>query len=76
VSSPGLDRALRHVADYRRFRGRLAKIVTSVPQNGQSAFSGRIVGVEEDSVVLEEGRKTHRVPVASIKRGRLAVEFK
>jgi ribosome maturation factor RimP len=93
VSSPGLDRALRHAADYRRFAGRLVRIVTSAPLNGQSAFSGRIVGVErdvgvgrevgreggrekdEDMVVLEEGRKTHRVPVASIKRGRLAVEF-
>ena len=79
VSSPGLDRVLRHAADYRRFAGRLARIVTSVPLDGQSAFSGRIVGIErnagEDMVVLEEGRKTHRVPVASIKRGRLAVEF-
>jgi hypothetical protein len=26
-------------------------------------------------VVLEEGRKTHRVPLAQIKRGHLAVEF-
>ena len=77
VSSPGLDRALRHEADYRRFTGRLAKIVTSAPLNGQSAFSGRIVGVERGARwCLEEGRKTHRVPVASIKRGRLAVEFK
>ena len=79
VSSPGLDRALRHVADYRRFTGRLARIVTSAPLNGQSAFSGRIVGIErsgdEDVVVLEEGRKTHRVPAARIKRGHLAVEF-
>ena len=87
VSSPGLDRVLRHAADYRRFAGRLARIVTSTPLDGQSAFSGRIVSVEReqggdpngdahgDIVVLEEGRKTHRVPVASIKRGRLAVEF-
>ena len=67
------------MADYRRFTGRLAKIVTSAPLNGQSAFSGRIVGIERsgdgDVVVLEEGRKTHRVPAASIKRGHLAVEF-
>jgi ribosome maturation factor RimP len=75
VSSPGLDRALRHEADYRRFAGRLAKVVTSEPLNGQSAFSGRIVGVDEGVVVLNEGRRTHRVPVAAIKRGHLAVEF-
>jgi ribosome maturation factor RimP len=76
VSSPGLDRPLRHEADYRRFTGRLAKLVTSAPLNGQSAFSGRIVGVDaERSVILEEGRKTHRVPLAQIKRAHLAVEF-
>ena len=75
VSSPGLDRPLRHEADYRRFVGRLAKLVTTVPLNGQSAFSGRITGVEDGDVLLEEGRKTHRVPLAQVKRGQLAVEF-
>jgi ribosome maturation factor RimP len=75
VSSPGLDRPLRHEADYRRFQGRLAKLVTSEPLNGQSAFAGRIAGVDEGVIVLEEGRRTHRVPIAQIKRGNLAVEF-
>jgi ribosome maturation factor RimP len=75
VSSPGLDRPLRHEADYRRFQGRLAKLVTTEPLNGQSAFSGRIVALENGEVVLEEGRKTHRVPLDRIKRGQLAVEF-
>jgi ribosome maturation factor RimP len=75
VSSPGLDRPLRHEADYRRFVGRLAKLVTTTPLNGQSAFSGRITGVEGGEVVLAEGRKAHRVPLAQIKRGQLAVEF-
>jgi ribosome maturation factor RimP len=75
VSSPGLDRPLRHEADYRRFTGRLAKIVTAEPVEGQSAFAGRLAGVEEGTVVLEEGRKVHRVPVALVKRARLEVEF-
>jgi ribosome maturation factor RimP len=75
VSSPGLDRPLRHAADYRRFTGRLAKIVTDEPLDGQSAFAGRLAGVAEGVVLLEEGRRTHRVPLARIKRGRLDVEF-
>jgi ribosome maturation factor RimP len=75
VSSPGLDRPLRHEADYRRFAGRLAKVVTTAPIDGQSAFSGRILAVEAGMVILEEGRKHHQVPVARIKRGQLAVEF-
>jgi ribosome maturation factor RimP len=75
VSSPGLDRRLRHEPDYRRFTGRLAKVVTIAPLQGQSAFAGRIAGVESGEVLLEEGRKTHRVPLAQIKRGQLVVEF-
>jgi ribosome maturation factor RimP len=75
VSSPGLDRPLRGEADYRRFQGRLAKIVTADPVDGQSAFAGRLAGVENGAVLLEEGRKLHRVPLDRIKRGRLDVEF-
>jgi ribosome maturation factor RimP len=75
VSSPGLDRPLRHEADYRRFQGRLAKVVTSEPIDGQSAFAGRLAGVDSGNLLLEEGRRTHRVPIARIKRARLEVEF-
>ena len=75
VSSPGLDRPLRGEADYRRFVGRLAKVVTTAPVDGQTSFAGRLSGVEDGVAVLAEGRRTHRVPLASIKRARLDVEF-
>jgi len=75
VSSPGLDRPLRDERDYRRFVGRLAKIVTSAPVNGQTAFAGRLSGVEGEDVLVAEGRRTHRIPLTTIKRARLEVEF-
>jgi len=75
VSSPGLDRPLRHEADYRRFAGRLAKIVTTEPIGRQTAFAGRIAAIDDGAVLLEEGRKTHRVPLGKIKRAHLDVEF-
>jgi ribosome maturation factor RimP len=75
VSSPGVDRPLRHEADYRRFAGRLARVVSVEPIEGQSAFSGRLRGIEEGHVVLEEGRRIHRVPLLKVKRAHLAVEF-
>ena len=75
VSSPGLDRPLRDEQDYRRFTGRLAKIVTTAPVDGQAHFAGRLAGVEDGTVLLVEGRRTHRVPFAAIRRARLDVEF-
>lgn len=75
VSSPGLDRPLRGEADYRRFMGRLAKIVTDAPLGGQSHFAGRLTAIEGDDLLLTEGRRVHRVPLARIKRARLDVEF-
>jgi ribosome maturation factor RimP len=75
VSSPGADRPLRGEADYRRFSGRLAKIVTTEPIDRQSAFAGRLAGLDAGVVVLEEGKKTHRVPLDKIKRAHLDVEF-
>jgi ribosome maturation factor RimP len=75
VSSPGLDRPLRGEADYRRFMGRLAKVVTDTPLGGQSHFAGRLTGIEGHELVLVEGRRVHRVPLARIKRARLDVEF-
>jgi ribosome maturation factor RimP len=75
VSSPGLDRPLRSEADYRRFTGRLAKVVTREPVDGQSHFDGRLSGVDDGAVLLTEGRRVHRVPLDKIRRARLEVEF-
>src|SRR6185295_13367213 len=47
VSSPGLDRPLRHAEDYRRFAGRRAKVVMREPVDGQRFFRGTLAGVED-----------------------------
>ena len=87
VSSPGLDRPLRNASDCRRFRGRLARFVTSAPLDGQRHLTGRIVDVEdadagsraEDApdaeIVIETGRGRHRIPWSLVSRARLDVEF-
>lgn len=75
VSSPGADRPLRGEHDYRRFAGRLAKIVVHEAVDQQVHFEGRLRGVEGDAVVLEVGRRTKHLPLGNIARGRLEVEF-
>ena len=76
VSSPGLDRPLRQVEDYRRFAGRLAKLVVSEPVDNQKAFEGRLRGLDGGEVLLEAPNgRMHRLPLRLITRGRLEVEF-
>ena len=76
VSSPGLDRPLRDGDDYRRFAGRLAKVVVSEAVDNQKAFDGRLRGVDGSDVLLEAPNgRMHRLPLGLITRGRLEVEF-
>lgn len=76
VSSPGLDRPLRTRGDYERFTGRMAKVVTAEAVNRQTAFAGRLRGVDGDDVLFEAiGGTLHRLPLRLIKRARLDVEF-
>ena len=76
VSSPGLDRPLRGEEDFRRFAGRLAKIVVSEAVDNQKAFEGRLRGLEDRAVLLEGPKgRVHRLPLQLITRARLEVEF-
>jgi ribosome maturation factor RimP len=76
VSSPGLDRPLRGEDDYRRFAGRLAKVVVREAVDNQKAFDGRLRGLDAGDVLLEAPNgRMHRLPLRLITRGRLDVEF-
>ena len=76
VSSPGLDRPLRHAEDYHRFSGRRAKLVMREAIDGQRFFKGRLGGVEDNAVLIDaDDGCRHRVPIGVITRANLEVEF-
>src|SRR5580765_7586120 len=52
VSSPGLDRPLRHADDYRRFAGRRAKLVMREAVDGQKFVRGILGGVDGQDVLI------------------------
>src|SRR5215475_136307 len=67
VSSPGLDRPLRHADDYRRFAGRRAKVVTRDKVDGQTFYRGILGGVDDGHVLIDaDDRKRHRIPLGMI----------
>ena len=71
VSSPGLDRPLVRIADFKRFTGSEVKVETSRLIDGRKRFRGRLMGVENDLVkVLVDGSEMG-FPHANIHRAKL-----
>jgi len=78
ISSPGMDRALKTVADFKRFAGRLAKISTSEPIGEVKFFEGRLRGFADGKVRMELKGKEARlveIPLDTIRKANLVVEF-
>ena len=70
VSSPGLDRPLKHLDDFRRFSGRSAKIKLNVTIDGRKRFDGVIDAVDGGVIVFriaEEIAKPGAVPRKPVK---------
>ena len=75
VSSPGLERPLKSIADFQRFVGRKARIKTLEAIGGEHVFIGRIKQAEGESIVLEVGRKELTIPFPQVAKARLEVEY-
>jgi ribosome maturation factor RimP len=75
VSSPGLDRPLRKVADYVRFAGQEAQLKLREPIDGARRMKGTLRGVDaaggEAMIVVETAKGTLTIPFAGIERARL-----
>ena len=71
VSSPGLDRPLKRLDDYRRFAGQLASLRLKLPRDGRRRYEGRLEGVEGDEIVLEVEGERRRFALDEIDRARL-----
>lgn len=75
VSSPGVERRLRHAEDWRRFQGRRAKVLApslggrvEVELLGVDVLDGQEIGIVRDLKGEEQ-----RVPLADVKEARLVL---
>ncbi len=75
VSSPGLTRPLKKVEDFKRFAGRLARITVRGGTGKRSLFRGELIGLEGETLTLQEGSQIHHIPLADIVRARLDIDI-
>lgn len=75
VSSPGLDRPLVKPEDFRRFIGETIKVRMQQPVLGRRNFSGRLVDVAADHVVVEVDKEMFNLTFNDMERARLVPRF-
>lgn len=71
VSSPGLDRPLKKLADYERFAGEQAQINLHEMTDGARRWKGTLRGVRGGNVLLETPAGTREFPFSAIDKARL-----
>lgn len=71
VSSPGLDRPVKRLADYMRFAGREAQLTLGAPVDGARRIKGILRGADGDDVLVETPAGVRSFPIGTIERTRL-----
>ena len=75
VSSPGLDRPLKKLADFERFAGEQAQVRLSLPIGNQRNFVGVIERVQDGAVALRTEKGEVMLPFDDIEKARLVPQF-
>lgn len=71
VSSPGLDRPVKRLADYARFVGQEAQLTLSAPVDGARRIKGILRGTKGEDVLVETSAGVRAFPFGTITRARL-----
>jgi ribosome maturation factor RimP len=75
ISSPGLDRLLFRPEDFERFAGQLVKLRAASPVNGRRNFKGRLVGLRDGQVVIEQDGEEVSLVYEQVDQARLVPEY-
>lgn len=75
VSSPGMDRPLFKLEQYKNFVGHKVQIRLRVPFEGRRNFAGLLKGVEADEVVVEVDNAEYLLPIESIDKANIVPQF-
>jgi ribosome maturation factor RimP len=71
VSSPGIDRPLTRLADYSDWAGHEARLKLADPIDGARQLTGRIEGVEGETVRISTTKGVRQVPFSAVASAKL-----
>lgn len=75
ISSPGLDRPLFTLEQFGRFTGEEVAVTLFAPVDGRRRFKGRIVGVANGQVSIDQEGAEVALPFENIAKARLVPDY-
>ena len=75
VSSPGMDRPLYTLDQFKRYIGEQIKVRLRSPFEGRRKFAGILTGVEDDDVVIAIDEEEYLLPFDLIDRANVVPTF-
>jgi len=75
VSSPGLDRPLKKETDFIRNKGKQVLVKTYLPINNSKTNTGTIKDFSNDTLFLENEKKTFEISLSNIAQAKLIFKF-
>lgn len=75
VSSPGMDRPLYNVEQYKQYANHIIELRLRLPFEGRRKFKGQLIGVEQDEVVLVVDDHEYLLPIELIEKAQVVPQF-
>ena len=75
VSSPGLDRVIKKLNDFDRFKGEKIKIKTRFAIENRKNFKGTLSGIKGESIMIEVDNKSLLIEFENIDKARLNPDY-
>jgi|TARA_B110000037_G_C17021785_1_gene465617 ribosome maturation factor RimP len=75
VSSPGINRAIKKLKDFERFKGEKIKIKTRSPIEERKNFTGTLKGTIKDLILIEFNNTLLEISLDNIEKARLDLDF-
>ena len=75
VSSPGLDRVIKKLNDFDRFKGEKIKIKTRFAIENRKNFKGTLSGIKGESIMIEVDNESLLIDFENIDKARLDPDY-
>ena len=75
VSSPGLNRSLKRIEDFMKYRNQIIKVKTFDPIENRRHFKGKLLDVSENRIEIGMEGMVFQIPLSNVSKANLEMDL-